>query len=177
MTTGANRIGVEGVRPLPVLVRPRAGEGNRSFIARRAQANHLRPSLLLAFLHEPSDCRGTPVWSRLAAATRRCPDALRATLETRHCLECGAAMPPTDTLGRKALRCSQQCRHDARRRRIPTSTWRRDPCLVCGQPVKMQTGQRRPLCSSACRRTAYLERQERRTHAEKAGQLRDRRAG
>ncbi|WP_414931917.1 TniQ family protein [Streptomyces chrestomyceticus] len=163
MTTGMTS---ESIRLLPFQVRPRAGEGIRSFIARLAHANHLKPASLLTFLREPADRRGLPSWSRLAAVTNRDPDALRLTLETRHCLECGSAMPPADVLGRRALHCSQACRRIARRKRVPLSPPRKEPCLICGTTTKSQLGQRRLLCSSACRRTAYLKRQLQSTHAD-----------
>lgn len=163
MTTGEKARTSGNIRLLPVQVRPRAGEGIRSFIARLAHANHLKPAFLLNFLREPTDHRGLPSWSRLAAITKRDPDALRLTLETRHCLECGTPMPPTDILGRRALRCSQRCRQRAHRKRYPTRKWRQEPCRICGSLMKVRNGQRRPLCSSACRRAAYLERQQRRT--------------
>jgi predicted nucleic acid-binding Zn ribbon protein len=150
------------IRPLPVKVRPRGGEGVRSFIVRLAHANHLIPGYLRMFLCEPPDHRGIPSWSRLAAVTGRDPDFLRITLETRHCLECGAAMPPLGILGRQALRCSQACRQKAYRRRHPLSEWLRVPCSQCGEIMRIRPGQRRHLCSSRCRRDAYLERQRRR---------------
>lgn len=159
------------IRPLPVQVRPRAGEGARSFIARLAYANHLKPAFLLNFLREPPDHRGPPSWLRLAAITNRAPEAMHLTLETLHCLECGAPMAPSDILGRRPLRCSQRCRQRAYRKRYPTSKWREEPCRICGNLMRVRNGQRRPLCSSACRRAAYLERQRRRAQQPDDGPL------
>ena len=39
--------------PLPVRVRPAAGETAESYIRRLAQANHLRPSLLQVYVRNP----------------------------------------------------------------------------------------------------------------------------
>ncbi|MFE4797241.1 TniQ family protein [Streptomyces sp. NPDC056708] len=107
----------ERLRLLPGQVRPQAGEGIRAFIVRLAQANHLPPRYLRTYLCEPPHHRGLPSFGRLAAITGRDAEALRTTLETRRCLECGAAMPPLGVLGRQALRRSRSCRQKAYRRR------------------------------------------------------------
>lgn len=140
------------VRPLPFQVRPRAGEGGASFITRLAHANYLPPGYLRRFLAESPFHTGTPSWARLAALTGRDPGTLRAILETRQCQECGARMPPTELIGRRALFCSSTCRSQALRGREAMAA----PCRICQQPMKVQIGQRHRLCSSACRRTAYL---------------------
>lgn len=140
------------IRPLPFQVRPRAGEGGPSFITRLAHANHLPPGYLRRFLAEPPFHAGAPSWTRLAALTGRDPGTLRAILETRQCQECGARMPPTELIGRRALFCSSTCRSRALRGREAMAA----PCRICQQPMKVQIGQRHRLCSSACRRTAYL---------------------
>ncbi|WP_078495945.1 TniQ family protein [Streptomyces sp. LaPpAH-108] len=117
----------ENVRILPFQVRPRAGEGIRSFIVRLAHANHLPPRYLRTYLCEPPEHLGLPSWTRLAAATGRAPETLVATLETRRCLECDGEIPPSDVIGRQALRCSQACREKAYRKRLPRARSRRPP--------------------------------------------------
>lgn len=105
-------------------------------------------------MNEPPGPRGKPSWARLAAATGRDPGLLRTTLETKKCMECGTDMPPTEAFGRRAILCSMRCRTRAHRRRHTLA-----PCRICQKPMKIQVGQRHRLCSSACRRTAYLLRQ------------------
>ncbi|GES30244.1 hypothetical protein San01_27310 [Streptomyces angustmyceticus] len=61
----------ENVRVLPFQVRPRPGEGIRSFIGRLAHANHLPPRYLRTYLCEPPEHLGLPSWTRLAAAAGR----------------------------------------------------------------------------------------------------------
>lgn len=141
--------------PLPFQVRPKAGEGGPTFIRRLAQANHLPSPYLRKFLNEPPGPRGKPSWARLAAVTDRDPDLLRTTLETKKCVECGTDIPPSNAFGRRAILCSMRCKSRAHRRRQTTA-----PCRICQKPMKIQIGQRHRLCSSACRRTAYLLRQQ-----------------
>ncbi|GED88246.1 TniQ family protein [Streptomyces sp. 6-11-2] len=152
----------EKVHILPVQIRPRAGEGSQSFIARLARANHLTPRYLRIYLAEPPRHRGLPSWTRLAAATGRDAAVLQSTLETTRCLECGTGMEPTDVVGRRALRCSQSCRRQAYRRRHPSTAWRRVPCRICGDLMSVRAGQRRFLCSSTCRQKAYSLRNSKR---------------
>jgi len=150
----------ENVRVLPFQVRPRSGEGIRSFIVRLAHVNHLPPRYLRTYLCEPPEHLGLPSWTRLAAATGRAPETLLATLETRRCLECDAEIPPSDVIGRQALRCSQACREKAYRKRHPRAPVQKAPCRECGKSMKIQPGQRYRLCSSACRRANYLKHEE-----------------
>lgn len=146
----------ERLRLLPVQVRPQAGEGVRAFIVRLAQANHLPPRYLRTYLCEPPRHGGPPSFDRLAVVTGRDAETLRTTLETKRCLECGAAMPPLGILGRRALRCSQACRQKDYRRRNPRAHWPKVPCKHCGQKMRVHPSQRHRLCSSACRRADYL---------------------
>ncbi len=145
------------VRQLPFQVRPRAGEGFRSFASRLAQANHLPFPLLMSFLRQ---CPGREVlpWTPLAAVTGRDPDLLRQLLETVNCRKCGTPMPPTGALGRRAVYCSARCLRLVRMARVPLAAQRQQPCWTCGTPTNVRPGQRRILCSSDCRRTAGLER-------------------
>lgn len=148
----------ERLRLLPVQVRPQAGEGIRAFIVRLASANHLPARYLRTYLCEPPRHLGLPSFGRLAVVTGRDAETLRITLETRRCLECGAAMPPLGILGRQALRCSQTCRQKAYRRRNPRAHWPNVPCKHCGMKMRVHPGQRHRLCSSACRRADYFRR-------------------
>jgi hypothetical protein len=60
----ANRPG-----PLPVRVRPVAGESVESYIRRLARANHLRPSLLQIYVRNPAAPSAAIVLERLAAVS------------------------------------------------------------------------------------------------------------
>lgn len=142
------------VARLPFQIRPIAGEGGPSFITRLAHANQLPPAYLRKFLAKPPLHRGTPSWDRLAAVTGRDPDFLRTTLETRQCRECGIDLPPSSAFGRRAFLCSARCRM-----RISRKRYTKAPCRICQKPMKIQIGQRHRLCSSPCRRRAYLMRQ------------------
>ena len=51
--------------PLPVRVRPAAGETAESYIRRLARANHLRPSLLQVYVRNPD---GSPVRDSVSIA-------------------------------------------------------------------------------------------------------------
>lgn len=153
------------VARLPFKVRPQRGEGAASFITRLAQANYLPPAYLRKYLTEPPLHLGRPTWPRIAAAAGRDPADLRLILNTVECQECGGSIQAKSMFGPKPLTCSRACRQKRYRKRYPASEWRREPCRICGKLMKMQIGQRRPLCSSACRRTAYLERQQRNQQA------------
>jgi endogenous inhibitor of DNA gyrase (YacG/DUF329 family) len=144
---------------LPFQIRPQSGEGARSFIVRLAQANHLAPSYLRKCLAEPPLHRGSPTWDRIAAATGRDPVALRQILETIECAECGTPIRPLASFGAKPRTCSKACRQKRYRKGIPTTDWKKVPCRVCGQLMRLRLGQRRHICSSHCRRIAFQFRQ------------------
>ena len=55
--------------PLPIRVRPAAGETAESYIRRLARANHLRPSLLQVYVRNPDVPTGTIRPRRLAAVS------------------------------------------------------------------------------------------------------------
>lgn len=55
--------------PLPVRVRPAAGETAESYIRRLARANHLRPSLLQVYVRNPGVPTGSIKLRRLAAVS------------------------------------------------------------------------------------------------------------
>jgi endogenous inhibitor of DNA gyrase (YacG/DUF329 family) len=156
------------VARLPFKVRPQRGEGAASFITRLAQANYLPPAYLRKYLTEPPQHLGRPTWPRIAAAAGRDLVDLQLILNTVECKECGAPIRRKSMFGAKPLTCSRACRQRRHRKRYPASEWRREPCRICGKVMRMQIGQRRPLCSSACRRTAYLERQQRNQQAAEA---------
>ncbi len=156
------------VARLPFKVRPRQGEGVASFITRLAKANYLPPAYLRKYLSEPPMHRGSPTWPRVAAAAGRDPTELRRILNTVNCEECGARIQSKASFGVKPLTCSRACRQKRYRKRHPASQWRRERCRICRKVMVMRIGQRRPLCSSACRRAAYLERQQRRTQQPEA---------
>lgn len=150
-----NRPAWEGevIAKLPFQIRPIAGEGGRSFIARLAQANHLPPAYLRKFLVEPPWGPGPLSWNRLAEVSGRDPQLLRKILDTAKCKECGTSIPPKAPFGRPPFLCSSRCRSWAHRRTLTTVA-----CRVCQQPMVLRLGQRQRLCSSACRRAAYLAR-------------------
>lgn len=142
------------IAKLPFQIRPIAGEGGPAFITRLARANQLPPAYLRKFLAKPPLHRGIPSWDRLAAVTGRDADQLRVTLETRQCRECGTDIPPSSAFGRRAFLCSVRCRDRISRKRFTKA-----PCRICQKPMRIRIGQRHRLCSSPCRRRAYLIRQ------------------
>ena len=66
--------------PLPVRVRPAAGETAESYIRRLARANHLRPSLLQVYVRNPGVPTGAIRMRRLAAASGSTVTALTHAL-------------------------------------------------------------------------------------------------
>ena len=66
--------------PLPVRVRPAAGETAESYIRRLAQANHLRPSLLQVYVRNPDVPTGSIRLRRLAAVSGSTRTALAFAL-------------------------------------------------------------------------------------------------
>lgn len=66
--------------PLPVRVRPVAGETAESYIRRLAQANHLRPSLLQVYVRNPDVPIGAIRLRRLAAVSGSTRTALAFAL-------------------------------------------------------------------------------------------------
>ncbi len=144
----------ESIVKLPFQVRPIAGEGCYPFIARLAHANCLPPAYLRGFLAGPPGYRGRPSWERLAMVTGRDAGRLRKTLDTAKCKECGSAFLLDRTFGNRPRYCSARCRTRPSPKREVT-----EPCRICKEPMKIQFGQRYRLCSSGCRRVAYIERQ------------------
>lgn len=67
-------------RPLPVRVRPVAGEGAESYLRRLARANHLKPSYLRRYLATPQGSYGPIHPGRLAAIAGRSLGALQHAL-------------------------------------------------------------------------------------------------
>jgi hypothetical protein len=66
--------------PLPVRVRPAAGETTESYIRRLAQANHLRPSLLQVYVRNPDVPTAAIRLRRLAAVSGSSRTALAFAL-------------------------------------------------------------------------------------------------
>ena len=66
--------------PLPVRVRPSAGETIESYIRRLARANHLRPSLLQVYVRNPDVPTGAIRLRRLAAVSGSTLTALTRAL-------------------------------------------------------------------------------------------------
>lgn len=66
--------------PLPFTVKPRPGEHYTTYLHRLAQANHLRPSLLRAYVNAHAHAAEAFRLERLAALSGRTPQALRHTL-------------------------------------------------------------------------------------------------
>ena len=66
--------------PLPVRVRPAAGETAESYIRRLAHANHLRPSLLQVYVRDPDVPTGAIRLRRLAAVSGSTRTALAFAL-------------------------------------------------------------------------------------------------
>ncbi|MFE7400839.1 hypothetical protein [Streptomyces sp. NPDC057557] len=66
--------------PLPVRLRPHAGEITDSYVRRLARANHLKPSYLHCFLNGPPFWFGKPQLDRLAAVSGRSEESLDRAL-------------------------------------------------------------------------------------------------
>jgi hypothetical protein len=66
--------------PLPVRVRPAAGETTESYIRRLARANHMRPSLLQVYVRNPDVPTGAIRLRRLAAVSGNTRTALACAL-------------------------------------------------------------------------------------------------
>ena len=66
--------------PLPIRVRPAAGETTESYIRRLARANHLRPSLLQVYVRNPDVPTGAIRLRRLAAVSGSTRTALAFAL-------------------------------------------------------------------------------------------------
>jgi hypothetical protein len=66
--------------PLPIRVRPAAGETTESYIRRLAHANHLRPSLLQVYIRKPDVPTGAIRLRRLAAVSGSTRTALAYAL-------------------------------------------------------------------------------------------------
>lgn len=156
----------EPIDKLPFQVRPIAGEGCYPFVARLARANCLPPAYLRRFLAGPPRYQGRPSWARIAAVTGRDPEQLRKTLDTVKCKRCGSEFEVTRTFGVMPRYCSTRCR-------VPQKHQVMEPCRICRQPMKIQFGQRHRLCSSGCRRVAYIERRSREEDAADRQPFRD----
>lgn len=103
--------------PLPIRVRPAAGETAESYIRRLAQANHLRPSLLQVYVRNPDVPTGAIRLRRLAAVSGRTRTALAFPhrAHSRHqAAPAAAAVSSGIPAGRKA-RLFSTIRDDAAR--------------------------------------------------------------
>jgi len=100
--------------PLPVRVRPAAGETIESYIRRLARANHLRPSLLQVYLRNPGVPAGAIRMRRLAAVSGSTVTALTRAL-TGLPLARGQhrAPPPGESQADRKARLSSIIRDDA----------------------------------------------------------------
>lgn len=89
--------------PLPVRVRPAAGETVGSYIRRLARANHLRPSLLQVYVRNPGVPAGAIRMRRLAAVSDSTVTALtRALTGLAPASKQHRPPPPESQAGRKA---------------------------------------------------------------------------
>lgn len=153
--------------PLPIRIRPVAGEGLKSFIGRLAAANHVKAEYLRRYLVDPPwSWSGSPSWERLASVVGRDPSSLKEILTGTRCVECGT-LSFKRMNGSTRQTCSHACRQKAYRRRNPKpqKEERRLICQRCGTKLAFGTGAAtRRWCSDSCRRKAY--RQRRREKAE-----------
>ncbi|MGW2546200.1 hypothetical protein ACWC5I_36370 [Kitasatospora sp. NPDC001574] len=157
---------IRSVTQLPVQVFPRPCEGVESFIARLAEANHLKPTVLRSYLCDPPGPRGTFSWPRLIAATGRSLSELQEVLERTPpppseqllCDYCGrppspSRLPP----GPPPWWCSTRCRRRAELLATAPSSRgilpdRREivSCLGCGTQVIRTENSTRNTCSKRC---------------------------
>jgi hypothetical protein len=150
------------VRALPIPVRPSPTDTVSSFIHRLAEANHLKPSHLLAWLRPPPEHRGQVSLDRLAAVSGRRVDALQHTLADLRCGHCDQPLAKITDMGRPARWCSPICRDTAYRKRrdaIRTSPHQRgveSVCETCGTHVVRDRTVR--WCSRICRSTSLQRR-------------------
>ncbi|TYC68620.1 hypothetical protein [Streptomyces sp. CB01881] len=150
---------------LPVQVFPRPCEGVESFIARLAEANCLKPTVLRAYLCDPPGYRGTISWPRLIAATGRSLRALQDTLERTPpwslthpaCEYCGRRPGKGKPSSSPPWWCSTRCRR--RSDLLAAAPSSRDvlpnqreivSCLGCGTQVIRLANSTRSTCSKRC---------------------------
>lgn len=86
--------------PLPITVKPRPGEHYTSYIRRLAEANHLRPSLLRAYVNTDAYAAKGFRIDRLAALASRPPPHPETVRRPRP----GQRPDPPDVAGRNGTR-------------------------------------------------------------------------
>jgi hypothetical protein len=101
--------------PLPVRVRPTPGEAADSYIRRLAHANHLRPSLLHAYVRDPASPGGGIRTERLAAVSGRTPAAITHALTGLPTPRGGSRPRPPSTQAARKARLFPAIRADAAR--------------------------------------------------------------
>ena len=101
--------------PLPVRVRPAAGETAESYIRRLAQANHLRPSLLQVYVRNPDVPTGAIRLRRLAAVSGSTRTALAFTLTGLTPASRRQLPPPAESQADRKARLFGIIRDDAAR--------------------------------------------------------------
>ena len=99
--------------PLPVRVRPAAGESVESYIRRLARANHLRPSLLQVYVRSPGVPTGAVRLPRLAAASGSTLAALTGTLTGLPPASGRHRPPPRESQAGRKTRLFRVIRDDA----------------------------------------------------------------
>jgi endogenous inhibitor of DNA gyrase (YacG/DUF329 family) len=168
--------GSEDLRPLPMRPRPTRADSVDSYIIRLANANHLAPSYLHAFLGKPPHYSGRPRLARLAALCGRTVSTLQHALSDLRCGHCNQLLPPAG-IGRPLLWCSPVCRGAAWReahgagppghrvttrtvahRTVIGATHTDGICPRCGAVVQRGVrGRRRIWCSPTCKVAAWQQ--------------------
>ena len=99
--------------PLPVRVRPAAGETVESYIRRLARANHLRPSLLQVYVRNPDVPTGAIRLRRLAAVSGSTLTALTRALTGLTPASERHRPPPSESQANRKARLFGVIRDDA----------------------------------------------------------------
>ncbi|MFJ9523705.1 hypothetical protein ACIRPK_36475 [Kitasatospora sp. NPDC101801] len=153
------------VKMLPVQVFPRPCEGAEAFIARLAEANHLKPAYLCAHLCDPPNHRGTISWARLAAAAGRSLVRLQVVLEQHPppsppqslCEYCGAPPKRESEPPQAPWWCTERCQRRSNLLISAPSSIAVLPgqkstlsCLTCGTRFIRSTRGTTNTCSRGC---------------------------
>jgi AraC-like DNA-binding protein len=99
--------------PLPIRVRPSAGETVESYIRRLARANHLRPSLLQVYVRNPGVPTGAIRMRRLAAVSGSSLTALARALTGLPSPSVHRPPPPGESQAARKARLFRIIRDDA----------------------------------------------------------------
>jgi hypothetical protein len=155
-------------RPLPIRPRPHPADTVDSYIEALAEANHLKPGHLRAYICRSRENRSHPLrprLERLAVLSGRTVDVLRQALADLRCAYCDTPLPLPATPARAKRWCSRACQQAAYRQRqndpgdAGSSGSTSAAAPQCEQCRALASGNRAVRwCSPACRRARQRER-------------------